>query len=114
MGVALITPFKADKSIDFEALARLIEYLIANQVDYNVVLGTTAETPALTADEQVLVRDFVIDRVNSRVPLVIGIGGNCTADVIRRINSTELSAFSAILSVVQYYNKQSLERIYQH
>ncbi|MDE7473498.1 MAG: dihydrodipicolinate synthase family protein, partial [Muribaculaceae bacterium] len=114
MGVALITPFKADKSIDFEALARLIEYQISNQVDYIVVLGTTAETPALTVEEQAEVRAFVIDRVNGRVPLVIGIGGNCTADVIRRITSTDLSAFSAILSVVPYYNKPSQEGIYQH
>ncbi|MBD5180010.1 MAG: 4-hydroxy-tetrahydrodipicolinate synthase, partial [Bacteroidales bacterium] len=112
MGVALITPFKTDKSIDYEALARLIEYQITNQVDYIVVLGTTAETPALTNEEKHAVKDFIVDRVNGRVPLVIGIGGNCTADVIRRINDNDLSAFSAILSVVPYYNKPSQEGIY--
>lgn len=114
MGVALVTPFKADKSIDFPALTRLIEYQLSNQVDYIVVLGTTAETPALTPEEQAEIRAFVIDRVNGRVPLVIGIGGNCTRDVIERINNTDLSAFSAILSVVPYYNKPSQEGIYQH
>lgn len=114
MGVALITPFKTDKSIDYEALARLIEYQITNQVDYIVVLGTTAETPALTTEEKHAVKEFIVDRVNGRVPLVIGIGGNCTADVIRRISQTDLSAFSAILSVVPYYNKPSQEGIYQH
>lgn len=114
MGVALITPFKRDKSIDFDALARLIEYQISNSVDYIVVLGTTAETPTLSADERRQVRDFVVAGVNGRVPLVLGMGGNCTHAVIDEIRSTDLSGFSAILSVVPFYNKPSQEGIYQH
>lgn len=114
MGVALITPFKADKSIDFDAFARLLEYQIKNGVDYMVVLGTTAETPTLTSDERKQVREFVAGRVAGRVPLVLGIGGNNTLGVIEEIKNTDLSPFSAILSVVPYYNKPSQEGIYQH
>ena len=114
MGVALITPFKADKSIDFSALARLIEYQIKNGIDFLVVLGTTAETPALTPDEKRRVREFVAERVAGRVPLVLGLGGNNTAGLCDEIHSTDLSAYQAILSVVPYYNKPSQEGIYQH
>lgn len=114
MGVALITPFKADKTIDFQALARLVEYQIKCGIDFIVVLGTTAETPTLTADERRQVRDFVAQRVNGRVPLVLGLGGNNTMGVIEEIRLTDLSAYSAILSVVPYYNKPSQEGIYQH
>lgn len=114
MGVALVTPFKADKSIDFDALGRLLEYQIKNSIDYFVVLGTTAETPALSSDEKKAVREFVTDRVAGRVPMVLGIGGNNTMAVVREIESTDLSAFSAILSVVPYYNKPSQEGIYRH
>lgn len=114
MGVALITPFKSDKTIDFQALARLVEHQIKCGVDFIVVLGTTAETPTLTADERRQVRDFVAQRVNGRVPLVLGLGGNNTMGVIEEIRLTDLSAYSAILSVVPYYNKPSQEGIYQH
>ena len=114
MGVALITPFKADKSIDFSALARLIEYQIKNGIDFLVVLGTTAETPALTPDEKRRVREFVAERVAGRVPLVLGLGGNNTAGLCDEIRSTDLSAYQAILSVVPYDNKPSQEGIYQH
>lgn len=114
MGVALITPFKADKTVDYDALARLLEYQIKNGVDYLVALGTTAETATLTADEKKSLRKFIVERVHDRVPLVIGIGGNNTKSVINEINSTDLSHFSAILSVVPYYNKPSQEGIYQH
>lgn len=114
MGIALITPFKADKTIDFEALARLIEYQIGNNADYIVALGTTAETATLTAEERAAVRHFIVERVNGRVPLVVGIGGNNTAAVIDEIKATDLTPFSAILSVVPYYNKPSQEGIYQH
>lgn len=114
MGVALVTPFKNDKSIDFEALGRLLEYQISNATDYFVVLGTTAETPALTSDEKRRIREFVVERVNGRVPLVLGMGGNNTAGLVEEFKNTDLSAFSAILSVVPYYNKPSQEGIYQH
>lgn len=114
MGVALITPFKADKTIDFDALARLIEHQIRCGIDFLVVLGTTAETPALSADEKRQVREFVAQRVQGRVPLVLGIGGNNTVGLCEEIKATDLSGFSAILSVVPYYNKPSQEGIYQH
>lgn len=114
MGVALVTPFKSDKSIDFDALARLLEYQIKNGIDYLVVLGTTAETPTLTSDERRQIREFVADRVSGRLPLVLGVGGNSTDMVVNELKTTDLSKFSAILSVVPYYNKPSQEGIYQH
>ena len=114
MGVALITPFKSDKSVDFDSLARLVEYQIKNGIDYLVVLGTTAETATLTPEERQAVRTAVVERVAGRVPLVIGIGGNNTMAVINELQTTDLSAFSAVLSVVPYYNKPSQEGIYQH
>lgn len=114
MGVALITPFKNDKSIDFDNLARLLEYQIKSGVDFIVVLGTTAETPTLSVDERRQVREFVASRVAGRVPLVLGLGGNNTQGVIDEIRATDLSDFSALLSIVPYYNKPSQEGIYQH
>lgn len=82
VGVALVTPFRNDKSIDFEALGRLLEYQIKNSIDYIVVLGTTAETPTLDADEKRRVREYVAQRVAGRVPLVLGVGGNNTMAVV--------------------------------
>ncbi|MDE5972655.1 MAG: 4-hydroxy-tetrahydrodipicolinate synthase, partial [Muribaculaceae bacterium] len=114
MGVALVTPFKADKSIDFQALARLVEHQIRSGIDFLVVLGTTAETPTLSADEKRQVRDFVAARVAGRVPLVLGMGGNNTMGLVEELKSTDLSNYQAILSVVPYYNKPSQEGIYQH
>ena len=114
MGVALVTPFKQDKSIDFDALARLLEYQIKNGVDYMVVLGTTAETATLSVDEKHAVRDFIVERVAGRVPLVIGIGGNNTMALVEELKTSDLSPFQAVLSVVPYYNKPSQEGIYQH
>lgn len=114
MGVALITPFKHDKSIDFGALARLLEYQVKNGVDFLVVLGTTAETATLNAQEKDAVKRFVAERVAGRVPLVIGIGGNNTLALVEQLKSDDLSAYSAVLSVVPYYNKPSQEGIYQH
>lgn len=114
VGVALVTPFRHDKSIDFEALGRLLEYQIRNSIDYIVVLGTTAETPTLNADEKHRVREYVAQRVAGRVPLVLGVGGNNTQGVVDELQSLDLKDFSAILSVVPYYNKPSQEGIYQH
>ena len=114
MGVALVTPFKADKTIDFEAFANLLEYQIQGGVDYLVVLGTTSENPTLEPEERAQVRQFVAQRVAGRVPLVLGVGGNNTAAVVRELQNTDLSAYKAILSVVPYYNKPSQEGIYQH
>lgn len=114
MGVALITPFCHDKTIDFDALARLIEYQIKNGVDFLVVLATTSEAATLTPDEVSRVRNFVVDRVAGRVPLVLGCGGNNTAAVIDSLRSINMRPFSAILSVTPYYNKPSQEGLYQH
>lgn len=114
MGVALITPFKSDKSIDFDAFARLLEYQVHNGVDFLVVLGTTAETPALSPDEREQVRRFVVERIAGRVPLVVGVGGNCTQAIVDELHTTDLSGYRAVLSVVPYYNKPSQEGLYQH
>ena len=114
MGVALITPFHKDKSLDFDSLARLLEYQIHRGIDFLVVLGTTAETATLSPDEQAQVRRFVAERVHGRVPLVLGLGGNNTMAIVEAAQTLDLSDFSAILSVVPYYNKPSQEGIYQH
>ena len=114
MGVALVTPFKADKSIDWDAFGRLLDYQIDNGVDYLVVLGTTSENPTLEPNERAEIRSFVTRRVGGRIPLVLGCGGNNTSAVIRELLTTDLSAFSAILSVVPFYNKPSQEGIYAH
>lgn len=114
VGVALVTPFHHDKSIDFEALGRLLEYQIKNSIDYIVVLGTTAETPTLDADEKRQVREYVAQRVAGRVPLVLGVGGNNTMAVAHELETTDMKDFSAVLSVVPYYSKPSQEGIYQH
>ncbi|MTK53215.1 4-hydroxy-tetrahydrodipicolinate synthase [Paludibacter sp.] len=114
MGVALITPFKADDSIDFEALAKLVEHLIKNGTDYLVVCGTTAETATMTKQERDEVTRFVI-RVNAgRLPIVLGVGGNNTQAVIDQLQNDDLSGVDAILSVTPYYNKPSQEGLYQH
>ncbi|WP_068703433.1 4-hydroxy-tetrahydrodipicolinate synthase [Paludibacter jiangxiensis] len=114
MGVALITPFKADDSIDFDALAKLVEHLIKNGTDYLVVCGTTAETATMTKQERDEVTRFVI-RVNAgRLPIVLGVGGNNTQAVIDQLQNDDLSGVDAILSVTPYYNKPSQEGLYQH
>ena len=114
MGVALITPFKEDESIDFDALALLLEYQIQNGTDYLVVLGTTGETPSLTEEEKRQIQRFVVERTRGRIPLVLGIGSNNTRNVVDHLYSDDLSGYDAILSVVPYYNKPSQEGIYQH
>ena len=113
-GVALITPFKEDFSVDTEGLKNVVNYNIENGIDYLVVLGTTAESATLSKEEKQLVVETVISANNSRLPLVLGIGGNNTHEVISEMKSADLSAFSAILSVSPYYNKPTQEGIYQH
>lgn len=113
-GVAVITPFKEDKSIDFDALTKLINRLIDNGIDYLVVLGSTAEAATLNNKEKEQIRQHFIKVVKARLPLVVGIGGNNTAQVVSEIQNTELSGFDAILSVSPSYNKPSQEGIYQH
>ena len=113
-GVALITPFKEDLTIDFEGLQRVVNYTIANGVDYLVVLGTTAESATLSKAEKQLVVNTIVDTNAGRLPLVLGIGGNDTQAVIKELETTNVSAFTAILSVSPYYNKPTQEGIYQH
>ena len=114
MGVALITPFNEDETIDFPALARLVEYQIQNGIDYLVVLGTTAETPTLTEEDKARVRSFVIEKVAGRVPIVMGLGGNNTRAIVDSLKTQNFDGVDAILSVVPYYNKPTQEGIYQH
>ncbi len=114
LGVALVTPFKHDKTIDFEGLDRMVEYVIEGDCDYIVVLGTTGETPTLFPDEKKAVREAIVAKNAGRVPLVLGCGGNNTYGIIEELKSIDLSAFSAILSVVPFYNKPSQEGIYRH
>lgn len=113
-GVALITPFKKDLSVDVEALRRIVNFQVDNGIEYLVVLGTTAENVTLTEAEKNLVIQTVIEANNKRLPLVLGVGGNDTAKVIDELKSKDLSAFTAILSVSPYYNKPTQEGIYQH
>ena len=114
MGVALITPFKEDESIDFDALSKLIEFQIQNGSDYLVVLGTTAETPTLSETEKKQILSFVIERVKGRIPIVLGVGGNNTRAIVEQLKTEDFTGVDAILSVVPYYNKPSQEGIYQH
>ena len=114
MGVALITPFKQDESIDYDALARLVEHLLKNQADYLVVCGTTAETPTLTDEERDELTRFVIRRVAGRCPIVLGVGGNNTRAIVGRLEREDFSGVDAILSVTPYYNKPSQEGLYRH
>ena len=113
-GVALVTPFKKDKTIDFAALENLIEIQIAGGVDYLVTLGTTGESVVLSDQEKLEVFNCTVNKVNGRVPIVIGIGGNNTAKVIEDFKKFDLTKVVAILSVTPYYNKPSQEGLYQH
>jgi len=113
-GVALITPFKADLSIDFDALQKLVEYNIKNKTEYLVISGTTGESVTVTAEEKEQLVKFIAKVNNKRLPLVLGIGGNNTATIINEINTTDFSEIDAILSVSPYYSKPTQEGIYQH
>lgn len=114
MGVALITPFKEDGSVDYDALLRLVEFQVQNGIDFLCVLGTTAETPTLTAEEKKKIKSLVIERVNGRVPILLGVGSNCTQTVIDTITKEDMTGVDALLVAVPYYNKPSQEGIYQH
>jgi 4-hydroxy-tetrahydrodipicolinate synthase len=113
-GVALVTPFTKDGAIDYPALAKLVEHVIENKVDFLVALGTTAETPTLSTEEKQAVLRFVIQQNNKRVPLVCGAGGNNTAAVIQQLQTWDWNGVDGLLSVVPYYNKPTQEGIYQH
>lgn len=113
-GVALVTPFKKDFSVDVEALKRIVNFVINGGVEYLVVLGTTAESATLSNEEKELVIQTIIEANNKRLPLVLGVGGNNTAKVVEELKTRDFSAFDAILSVSPYYNKPTQEGIYQH
>ena len=113
-GVALVTPFKKDFSFDVDALKRIVNYQIDNGIDYLVVLGTTAENATLSDEEKNEVIKTVINVNDGRLPLVLGVGGNNTHEVVQELKTRDLSAFDAILSVSPYYNKPTQEGIYQH
>jgi 4-hydroxy-tetrahydrodipicolinate synthase len=113
-GVALVTPFTSNGYVDFKALGKLIDYVIEGGVNYLVALGTTAETPTLSSDEKKEVLKSVLNHAAGRVPVVCGMGGNNTAEVLENISSYDLSGISGLLSVAPYYNKPSQEGIYQH
>lgn len=114
MGVALITPFKEDESVDYDALMRLVDYQVQNNTDFLCVLGTTAETPTLTKDEKLKIQQMVVERVNGRIPILLGVSGNNTRAVVNTLKTNDFTGVDAILSVVPYYNKPSQEGIYQH
>lgn len=113
-GTALITPFRKDYSVDTEALAKLVEHQISHGTDYFVVLGTTGESATLNKAEKTLVIQTIREANAGRLPLVLGIGGNHTLEVVEQFKSADLNEFSAILSVSPYYNKPNQEGIYQH
>ena len=113
-GVALITPFNSDLSIDHQALTAIVEFNITNGVNYLVICGTTGESVTLSAEEKKAITQTVIAANNGRVPLVIGIGGNNTAAVVAELKSTDFSEITAVLSVAPYYSKPTQEGFYQH
>lgn len=110
----MITPFTPDGRVDYEALARMIDYVIAGGVDYIVALGTTAETPTLYMPERAVIAMFITNHIARRVPLVMGCGGNSTSEVLDQLREFDLRGADAILSVTPYYNKPSQEGLYQH
>ena len=114
LGIALITPFKANGDIDYEALALLVEYQLQNGVDFLCIMGTTAETPCLSADEKRKLKELLVERVAGRVPLLMGCGGNNTAAVVAELKANDWSGIDGVLSVCPYYNKPSQEGLYQH
>ena len=110
----MVTPFKSDGSIDYDALTRLVEYQISNGVDFLCIMGTTAETPCLSAEEKKTLKQLLVDRVAGRVPLLMGCGGNNTAAIVSELKSNDWSGIDGVLSVCPYYNKPSQEGLYQH
>jgi len=114
MGVALVTPFNEDGSVDYEALIRLVDYQLQNGTDFLCVLGTTAETPTLSKEEKEKVKRMVIERVNGRIPILLGVGSNSTQAVVESVKNDDMTGVDALLVVVPYYNKPSQEGIYQH
>lgn len=114
LGIALITPFKADHSVDFDALKRLVEYQIQNGADFFCILATTGETPCLTVEEKVQIKNLVVELNQGRLPILMGCGGNNTAAIVEEVKNTDWRGIDGLLSVCPYYNKPSQEGLYQH
>ena len=114
LGIALITPFKEDGSVDYDALIRLVDYQLNNGADFFCILAPTGETPTLTREEKQKIKDLVVDYVQARVPILIGCGGNNTAAVVEELQTADFKGIDGILSVCPYYNKPSQEGLYQH
>ena len=114
LGIALVTPFTNEGQVDYISLEHLIEKQIAKGVDFLCVLGTTAETPCLTAEEKQDIIDFTVKVVNGRIPLLLGAGGNCTATVCEYLNTADLTGIDGVLIVTPFYNRPSQEGLYQH
>lgn len=114
LGVALVTPFTSDGSVDWAALYRLVEFQISSGADFLCVMGTTAETPTLSAEEKERIKKDLVERVAGRVPILLGCGGNNTAAVVHELQTADFTGIDGILSICPYYNKPSQEGLYQH
>jgi 4-hydroxy-tetrahydrodipicolinate synthase len=113
-GVAIVTPFKNDSSIDFAAFGRVVNHVIKGGVNYIVAMGTTGEAPTLSKDEKKAIICYILEAIDNRVPLVVGIGGNNTQEIINQVRNLDLSGVDAILSVAPYYNKPNQRGLFQH
>ena len=114
LGIALITPFCEDGSVDYPTLAKLVEYQLKNGADFFCILATTGETPCLSAEEKKQIKDTIVSTVHGRVPILMGCGGNNTAPVLDELKNGDFSGIDGVLSVCPYYNKPSQEGLYQH
>ena len=114
LGIALITPFNEDGSVDYPALSKLVEYQLKNGADFLCILATTGETPCLTADEKKQIKDTIVSTVHGRVPILMGCGGNNTAAIVEELKTGDFSGIDGVLSICPYYNKPSQEGLYQH
>lgn len=114
LGIALITPFKKDGSVDYESLVKLVEYQLSNGADFLCILATTGETPCLTKEERIKIQHLVVETVKGRIPIVVGCGGNNTMAVVDELKNGDFMGIDGILSVCPYYNKPSQEGMYQH
>lgn len=114
LGIALVTPFASDGSVDYDVLKNLLDYQLKNGADFFCILATTGETPTLTKDEKQKIKELVVEKVGDKVPILIGCGGNNTADVVNELHTADFSGIDGILSVCPYYNKPSQEGLYQH
>ena len=114
LGIALVTPFNADGSVDYKSLIRLVEYQLDNGADFLCILATTGETPTLTTDEKQRIKETIVSLVGGRIPILMGCGGNNTAAIIEELQTRDFQGIDGILSVCPYYNKPSQEGLYQH